>query len=87
MLLYGLYGFTHGWARLLTVMSPEGAAAVRAQVAAGEGIEVKGGEEGPVQYYEKRRGALAELVERHGIVVLEKLEWDEKKRELGEAIR
>ena len=44
MLLYGLYGFTHGWGRLLTVMSPEGAAAVVEHVAVVEGIEIKGGE-------------------------------------------
>ena len=86
MQLYGLYGFTHGWGRLLTVMSPEGAAAVRAHVAAGAGIEVTGGEDGPVRFYEKRRGALAGLVETYGIVVLEKPAWDTKKRELGDSI-
>lgn len=86
MVIYGLYGFTHGWGRLLTVMSPEGAAADTARIVTGEHIEVSAGEGKLTQYHEKRQGALARLVERNAIVVLEKEAWDKKKRELGERI-
>jgi hypothetical protein len=79
MTVYGLYGFTHGWGRLLTVMSPEGAAAALAEIEAGDQGRL-------TQYHEKRRGALARLVARHGIVVLSKAAWDAKKAELGDAV-
>jgi hypothetical protein len=86
MTVYGLYGFTHGWGRLLTVMSPEGAAAALAEIEAGDGVEVSAGQGRLTQYHEKRRGALARLVARHGIVVLSKAAWDAKKAELGDAV-
>ena len=54
MTIYGLYGFTHGWGRLLTVMSPAGRAAALERVAAGEGVEVSAGEGRLTQYHEKR---------------------------------
>ncbi len=82
MVIYGLYGFTHGWGRLLTVMSPAGAAALE-QIVTGDHIEVSAGDGKLTQYHEKRQGALARLVERNAIVVLEKADWDAKKRELG----
>lgn len=87
MTIYGLYGITHGWGRLLTVMSPEGAAAALDHVVPGADVEVNAGEGQLTQYYEKRQGALARLVEDHGIIVLAKAAWDEKKQELGERIR
>ena len=83
MIIYGLYGFTHGWGRLLTVMSPEGAAAVLERVVTPAHIEVSTGDGKLTQYYEKRQGALARLVERNGILVLEKADWDAKKQALG----
>lgn len=87
MIIYGLLGFTHGWARVLTVMSPEGATAAAAYIAAGGDVEVNAGEGRLTQYFEKRAGALDRLVAAHGIVVLSKVEWDARKTELGDAIR
>ncbi len=86
MVIYGLYGFTHGWGRLLTVMSPEGAAAATAWIVTGDHIEFSASDGRLPQYHEKRQGALARLVERNAIVVLDKEVWDEKKRELGDRI-
>ena len=39
-IVYGLYGFTHGWARVLTVISPEGAAAAAGCIDADEQVEM-----------------------------------------------
>ncbi len=86
MVIYGLYGFTHGWGRLLTVMSPEGAAAATDGIVTGDDIEVSAGEGKLTQYHEKRQGALARLVEHNAVVVLDKAAWDERKRELGDRI-
>ena len=61
MVIYGLYGFTHGWGRLLTVMSPAGAAALE-QIVTGDHIEVSAGDGKLTQYHEKRQGALARMV-------------------------
>jgi hypothetical protein len=88
MIVYGLYGFTHhGWSRVLTVMSPEGAAAAADYIAAGEDVETRAADGRLPQYFEKRAGALARLVEANGIVLLDKAEWDARKRDLGERIR
>jgi hypothetical protein len=84
--LYGLYVFTHGWAKILTVMSPDGAAAVFAHIEAGEDITAQGGAGRLPQYFEKRDGALQALVARYGIEVLEKADWDAKKAALSEAV-
>jgi hypothetical protein len=84
--LYGLYVFTHGWAKILTVMSPDGATAVFAHIEAGEDITAQGGPGRLPQYFEKRDGALQALVARYGIKVLEKADWDAKKAALGEAV-
>lgn len=87
MTIYGLLGFTHGWARVLTVMSPEGATAAHAHVVAGADVQVNAGEGRLTQYFEKRSGALDRLIESHGIVVLSKDQWDTRKTELGDAVR
>ncbi len=86
MILYGLYGFTHGWATVLTVMSPSGAAAALRHVAAGDEVTTKAEEGRLTQYSAKRDSALEGLIEGHGILVLSKPEWDAKKAELGDAI-
>ncbi len=102
MIIYGLHGFNHGGAKVLTVMSPEGApAALRALAAGADVITNAGGDVttsagGDVitnagagrltQYLEKRAGALARLIEAHGIIVLSKPDWDAKKAELGAAV-
>ncbi len=87
MTIYGLLGFTHGWARVLTVMCSAGTAAARAHVAAGDDVQVNAGEDRLTQYFEKRSGALDRLIESHGIVVLSKDQWDARKADLGDAIR
>ena len=87
MTLYGLYGFTHGWARVLTIMSPAGAEAVRKALIGAENVEVAAGSGGPVLVQERREGALARLVEVLDIAVLTREEWRETKQRLDDAIR
>lgn len=84
--LYGLYVFTHGWSRVLTVMSPAGATAVLETVRAGDDIDVKSGEGRLTQFQEKRRGALDRLVAANNITILAKVDWDARKGELGDSI-
>lgn len=86
MELYGLFGQTHGWGKILTVMSPAGATAALAAVEAGEDVAIQAGA-GRLTYYQERRpGGLERLISAHGIVVLSKPEWDAKKSQFGEAI-
>ncbi len=86
MTIYGLYGITHDWGRLLTVMSPAGATAALGAIAVDQEVAVNAGAGKLTQYHERRDGALARLVETHGIVVLNHHEWAAKKTELGERI-
>jgi hypothetical protein len=83
MIIYGLYGFTHNGAKALTVMSPEGASAALEAIAADEDVITDAGTGRFTHYLEKRSGALARLVEAHGIIVLDKPDWDAKRAELG----
>ena len=84
--LFGLYGFTHGWARILTVMSPQGASMVLRTVPGNDDVIVQSGDGQLPRYQEKRDGALVSLVNAHGIEILSKTEWDARKAELGEKI-
>ena len=84
--LFGLYGFTHGWARILTVMSPQGASTVLRAVPGNEDVIVQSGDDQLPRYQEKRDGALLSLVNAHGIEILTKTEWDAQKAKLGEKI-
>ncbi len=90
MIFFGLLGFTHNGGRTLTVMSPEGARAALAAIAAGGGVGARiAVQAGPGQltyYQEKRRGALQDLIAAHGIQVLDKPAWDAKKAELGAGV-
>ncbi len=86
MTIYGLFGITHGWARVLTLMSVDGDGAVRARVGPADGVEVDHGAGRLTQYYERRNGALDRIVERHDVVVLDNAAWNGMKRELGAAI-
>ena len=86
MTIYGLYGITHDWGRLLTVMSPQGATAALDAIAVDENVKMSAGTGKLTQYHERRDGALARLVESHGIVVLNHRDWAAKKAELGEQI-
>jgi hypothetical protein len=85
--LYGLLGHTHGWAKVLTVMSPLGITAARAAVTAGEDVIVEASPGHLTRYYEKRDGALQRLAEVNGIEILDKADWDAKKAECGDRIR
>lgn len=87
MTIYGLMGFTHGWARVLTVMSPAGPGAALAAIdACQDAVPMSAGPGRLTRYMEKRAGGLDRLVERHGVAVLSKQDWDTKKAELGETI-
>lgn len=82
--LYGYLGFTHGWAQVLTVMSPSGTQAVWQNVTADDDVIVYGyGDPTTLpQFHEKRAGALQRLIDRYGIKVVEKPEWDALKAEM-----
>jgi len=84
--LYGLLGYTHGWAKVLTVMSPQGAGAALAEVTAGDDVIVEASPGNLTRYYEKRQGALRRLAAAHGIEILAKADWDAKKAEFGDTI-
>ena len=87
MRLYGVFSITHhGWSRVLTVMGEEGRSAALAAIEAGPEIEVRAGEGRLTQYHAQSREVLQELIERHGITVLEPGAWAAKKEELGAAI-
>ncbi len=91
MTIYGLFGFTHGWAKVLTLMSADGAGALRERIAAAGGgfladLTIDTGPGRLVAYLEKRSGAHRKLVAAHGVVVLDKARWDAKKAELGDGI-
>jgi hypothetical protein len=86
MILYGLYGFTHGGARVLTVMSSRGAAAVGRALSATQGVIVRRETGRLTVIAEKHAGALDAMVARHAIVVLSREEWNAKKSALGPAI-
>ena len=86
MRIYGLLGITHGTARVLTVMSPEGARAAREHMTKTDDLIINAGDGRLTQYHEKRDGALQRLIECYGVGVLSKLEWDRRKQELGDDI-
>jgi hypothetical protein len=84
--MYGLFGFTHGWAKLLTVMSPQGVAATVDAIGDNPGVVVRVTEGILPQLLEQHEGALDRLIKKHHIVVLNRTEWDEQKAILGETI-
>lgn len=81
--IYGLMGFTHGWAKVLTVMSPDGGSRALARIGRPEGVEIVAGDGALPRLLEKRGGALQRIVEQHGILVLERPEWEARKAEAG----
>ncbi len=86
MTIYGLFGITHGWARVLTLMSAKGDSAVLARVGPADGVEVDHGAGRLTQFHERRNGALDRIVERYDVVVLDNAAWNDMKRELGAAV-
>ena len=85
MTIYGLLGFTHGWARVLTVMSPEGSARLLAALGTPADVSILAGDGALPRLLEKRGGALQRIVEAHGIEVVERPQWEALKRQIGEA--
>lgn len=86
MTIYGLLGMTHGVQRVLTVMSPVGARAALEHVRPGDDVIVDATPGHLTRYLEKRTGALERLIADHAIEILSKVDWDTRKRALGEAI-
>jgi len=86
MKIYGLLGITHGTARVLTVMSPEGARAAREHMAQTDDLIVNSGDGRLTQYLEKRDGALQRLMDSYDVEVLSKTEWDRRKQALADDI-
>jgi hypothetical protein len=86
MKIYGLCGVTHGTARVLTVMSPEGARAALDHMPRTDDLIVNAGDGRLTWYQEKRDGALRRLIEAYGVEVLSKPEWDRRKGTLADDI-
>ena len=86
MKIYGLLGITHGAARVLTVMSPEGARAALQHVTRTDDLIVNAGDGRLTQYLEKRNGALQRLIDVYAIEVLSKAQWDRRKQTLADDI-
>ena len=84
MKIYGLHGITHGWAHVLTVMSPEGARAAIDYMTNTDGLIVDAGPSRLTRYLEKRNGALQRLIDAYAIQVLSKKDWDALKQRLAE---
>jgi hypothetical protein len=87
MELYGHLGWSHGGARVITLMSPDGAGAVIERFAHEDGLSLLfAGERRLPHYHVQQDGTLARLIEDHDIVVLDFAAWTDKKIKLGAAI-
>ncbi len=85
MPIYGFRSQSHGWQHVLTVMSGSGAARM-AGLAPVPGIEVQAGDGQLTRFLEKRDGAIDNLISMHGIVELDREDWDAIKLSLGDSI-
>ncbi len=86
MIVYGLKGFSHGGATLLTVMSPEGRSACLAALDF-DPAEIHLVDHGALpQYHESLDGALDRFAARHGIEMLDFHGWQVRREDLGTAI-
>lgn len=81
MALYGLYGFTHGWAQVLNVMDERLDLDIARRVVANEGIDIHDSAGPILRVYEKRSGALAAFIEANEVRIVEREEWDRVKAE------
>ncbi len=87
MELYGLYVWNHhGWAKMLTVLSPEGVAAVRAHIDPGPDALLESRPDQLPLYRNAERGGVDGLIARYGIKVLDRSQWARKKAQLGALI-
>ena len=84
--IYALRGFTHGWAHSLTLMSADGATALRARIRPDDDLIVNAGPGRLPQLLEKRDGAFARFIQAHAIQLLKKSEWDQRKTALGPSV-
>jgi len=86
MTLYGFRSFTHGWQFVLTVVCPDGVSAANALIKIPNGIEPQERPGHLTRYFEQREGAIDAMVEKFGITMLERSEWDRIKQSLGDSI-
>jgi hypothetical protein len=87
MELYGHLGWSHGGARVITLMSPDGASAVIDRLSGETGTTLLFA--GPAQlphYHVQQDGTLERLIDAHGIIILDFVAWTAKKVELGAVI-
>ncbi len=80
---YGFLSFTHGWGRVLTVMSPAGSSAVLRAIVPGEDTVLHVADGRLPQFHEKRAGGLERLIATYGITVLSSEDWTARKAEIG----
>ena len=85
MELYGLRGITHGWGRLINVMSPDGADAVLTHIETGKAFMVIATSGTPLQFHQAKGGSIDGLIARYGVIELDLPAWERKKAELGPA--
>lgn len=84
MELYGLYVWNHhGWSKMLTVLSPEGVAAVLAHIDPGPDVVLQSRPGQLPLYRNAEKGGIGGLIARYGITVLDRSQWAQKKAQLG----
>jgi len=86
MRFWGLRGYTHGGAHVLTVMAAEGAGAALATLQTNDDVHLEHQPGTLPRFHERADGGIARLVGENGIELLELPQWQAKKEELGEAI-
>ncbi len=85
MEIYGRIVTTHGWAYVLTVLSPAGAAEICQVIGEPDGVMTHYRVGELPQYQEQREGALNAMIEKYQIRVLKAEDWQKKKAEIGKA--
>jgi hypothetical protein len=86
MRLWGLRGYTHGGAYVLTVMGDAGATAALAAVRINDDIHVESQPGLLPRYHEKGAGGIDRLIAENGIELLELPDWRATKERLGDAV-
>ncbi len=83
MALYGFITRTHGWAKVLTVIGPAGPAAIWQGLSEGADLIPLSGQGAWPRFQEKRNGAIDAFAGEHGIQILDRPAWAEKKAEIA----
>ena len=86
MKFWGLRGYTHGGAYVLTVMTAEGAAAALAAIRVNDDVHLEHQPETLPRFHERAAGGIDRLVAENEIELLDLPRWQAKKAELGDAI-